>query len=147
MKIILREEVSSLGDIGAIVNVASGYARNFLLPKGIAVVADTKNIKALEHEKRIAEGRAVKAKNAVMSVAEKLGATELEFKAKVGEEDKLFGSVTAMDIAAALKEKGLEVDRRKIVIADQIKSLGEHTVEVKLGLDVTASVKVTVEAE
>ena len=147
MKVILREEVSNLGDIGAIVNVAAGYARNFLLPKGVAVVADTKNIKALEHEKRIAEARAEKAKAAAMTEAEKLNATELEFKAKVGEEDKLFGSVTAMDIAAALKEKGLEVDRRKIVIAEPIKSLGEHTVEVKLGLDVTASVKVTVEAE
>lgn len=147
MKVILREEVSNLGDIGAVVKVAPGYARNFLLPKGMAVVADTKNIKALEHEKRIAEGRAEKAKQAAMSEAEKLGATALEFKAKVGEEDKLFGSVTAMDIAAALKEKGMEVDRRKIVIAEPIKSLGEHTVEVKLALDVTASVKVTVEAE
>jgi len=147
MEIILREEVVNLGNIGDIVKVAPGYARNFLLPKGKAVLADKKNIKAFEHEQRIAEARAKKAREAAMSAAEKLNSTTVEFKAKVGEEDKLFGSITSKDIAAALKEKGLEVDRRKIVIAEPIKKLGEHTVEVKLGLEVAASVKVVVEAE
>jgi len=147
MEVILREEVVNLGNIGDIVRVAPGYGRNYLLPTGKAVLADKKNIKAMEHEQRIAEGRAKKAKEAAMTVAEKLNAATVEFKAKVGEEDKLFGSITAKDIAEALKEKDLEVDRRKIVIAEPIKSLGEHTVEVKLGLDVTASVKVIVEAE
>ena len=147
MEIILREEVTNLGNIGDIVKVAPGYARNFLIPKGKAVPADKRNIKAFEHEKRISEARAKKAREAAMSEAEKLGAVTLEFKAKVGEEDKLFGSVTAKDIAEQLKEKGLEVDRRKIVIAEPIRKLGEHTVEVRLGLEVTASVKVVVEAE
>ena len=147
MKVILREEVINLGLIGDTVKVAPGYARNFLLPQGKAVVADLKNIKALEHEKRIAEARAKKAREAAMSDAEKLGAVTLEFKAKVGEEDKLFGSITSMDIAAALKEKELEVDRRKIVIAEPIKSLGEHEVTVKVSADVTATIKVIVEAE
>lgn len=147
MEVILREEVVNLGHIGDIVKVAPGYARNFLLPKGMAVVADKKSIKAMEHEKRIAEARAKRAKEAAMTVAEKLGAATVEFKAKVGEEDKLFGSITSKDIAEALKDQDLEVDRRKIVISEPIKSLGEHTVEVKLGLDVTASVKVIVEAE
>lgn len=147
MKVILRDEVVNLGNIGDVVKVAPGYARNFLLPKGMAVVADTKNIKAIEHENRIAEARAARAREAAMTAAEKLNVTELSFKAKVGEEDKLFGSITGMDIAAALKEKGIEVDRRKIVIAEPIKSLGEHTVEVKVGGEVTASVKITVEAE
>jgi large subunit ribosomal protein L9 len=147
MEVILREEVVSLGNIGDIVRVAPGYARNFLLPKGKAVLADKKNIKAFEHEKRGVEARARKAKEAAMTVAEKLNAATVEFKAKVGEEEKLFGSITSKDIAAALKEKDLEVDRRKIVIAEPIKKLGEHTVEVKVGQDVTASVKVIVEAE
>jgi len=147
MEVILREEVDSLGSIGDIVKVAPGYARNFLLPKGKAVVADKKNIKAFEHEKRSVEVRARKAKEAAMTVAEKLNAATVEFKAKVGEEDKLFGSITSKDIAEALKAKDLEVDRRKIVISEPIKTLGEHTVEVKVGQDVTASVKVIVEAE
>ena len=147
MKVILREEVINLGQIGDTVKVAPGYARNFLLPKGKAIVADLKNIKALEHEKRIAEVRAEKARAAAMSDAEKLNEVTLEFKAKVGEEDKLFGSITSMDIAAALKEKDLEVDRRKIVIATAIKSLGEHEVTVKVGAEVTATIKVIVEAE
>ena len=147
MEVILREEVVNLGNIGDIVKVAPGYARNFLLPKGKAVKADKKNIKAFEHEKRIAEGRAKKAREAAMSEAEKLSAATVEFKVKVGEDEKLFGSVTAKDIAGQLLEKGLTVDRRKIVIAEPIRKLGEHTVEIKLGLEVVATVKVIVEAE
>ena len=147
MEIILREEVVNLGNIGDIVSVAPGYARNFLLPKGKAVLADKKNIKAFEHEQRISEVRAKRAREEAMNEAEKLNAATVEFKAKVGEEDKLFGSITNKDIAAALKEQGIVVDRRKIAISEPIKKLGEHTVEVKLGLEVTASVKVVVEAE
>ncbi|MFC1770063.1 50S ribosomal protein L9 [Nitrospirota bacterium] len=147
MKVILKDEVQHLGKIGDVVTVARGYARNFLLPQGFAVIADTKNVKALEHEQRIMAERARKYYEASQVLAEKIGAIELSFTAKVGEEEKLFGSVTSMDIAAALKDKGIEVDKRKISIAEPIKSLGEHEVEVKVAHEVSATVKITVEAE
>ncbi len=147
MKVILKEDVRNLGDMGEIVNVSEGYARNFLIPRKLAAVADTKNVKALEHEKRVISRRAEKQKADSQARADKLSAVTLRIKAKAGEEEKLFGSVTAMDVAEALKAEGYDVDRKKIVIEEPIKRLGSHTVGVKVARDVTASVKVEVEAE
>jgi len=147
MKVILKEDVGKLGYMGDIVNVADGYARNFLLPKGIAAVADTKNIKSLEHEKRVIERRAEKHKAESQTLAEKISAITLNLKAKAGEEDKLFGSVTAMDIAEALKAEGFEVDKKKIVLEEPIKRLGSHSASIKVARDVNATVNIEVEAE
>lgn len=146
MKVILKEDVKNLGAMGDIVNVTPGYARNFLLPKGLAADADVKNIKALEHERRIIEERRKKLRDKAQGLADQLSAVAVSLKAKAGEEGKLFGSITNKDIAEALAEKGYQVDRKKIVLEEPIKRIGTHQVEVKLGHDVTASVTVEVEA-
>lgn len=145
MRVILKEEVDNLGEIGAIVKVAPGYARNYLIPKGLAAVADTRNVKAFEHEKRIILRRAEKVRAANMAVSEKISAVKVTLSAKAGAGGKLFGSITAMDIAGALNAQGLEVEKRKIVIQEPIKKLGSHTVTVKVAANVTASVTVEVE--
>ncbi len=147
MKVILKEDVLNLGDMGEIVNVSDGYARNYLIPKKLAAVADKKNVKELEHEKRIIERRAAKLRSDAQAQADKLSALTLKVKAKAGEEDKLFGSVTAMDVAEALKAEGFDVDKKKILIDEPIKRLGTHTVTVRVARDVTATVNVEVEAE
>lgn len=147
MKVILKEDVLNLGEMGEIVNVSDGYARNYLIPKKLAAVADKKNVKELEHEKRIIERRAAKLRSDAQAQADKLSALTLKVKAKAGEEDKLFGSVTAMDVAEALKAEGFDVDKKKILIDEPIKRLGTHTVTVRVARDVTATVNVEVEAE
>jgi large subunit ribosomal protein L9 len=144
MKVFLREDVKHLGKMGEIVNVADGYARNYLIPKNAAVEANTKNIKEFEHHKRIIEEKAAKVREASRSMAEKLSSVTLTIKAKAGEEDKLFGSVTSMDIADALKAEGYDIDKKKISIEEPIKRLGEHSVEIKVNADVSAHVKVNV---
>lgn len=144
MKVFLKEDVKSLGKMGDVVNVAEGYARNFLLPKKFAVEANPKNLKEFEHNKRIIQEKAAKIKDASKATAEKLSAVTLKIKAKAGEEDKLFGSVTTMDISEAFKAEGFDVDRKKIILAEPIKRLGEYTVEVKVHSEVNASVKVHV---
>jgi large subunit ribosomal protein L9 len=147
MKVILKEDVGKLGYMGDIVNVKDGYARNFLIPRGIAAVADTKNVKALEHEKRVIDRRAEKHRAESQTLAEKISAVTLKLKAKAGEEEKLFGSVTAMDIAEALKAEGFEIDKKKIVLDEPIKRLGSHTASIKVAREVNATVNVEVEAE
>lgn len=147
MEVILRDEVQNLGGIGDIVKVKPGYARNYLLPRGLAVLASNKNMKALEHERRVIAERAKKMLAAARSEAEKLSEVSLTFAAKVGEEEKLFGSVTSMDIAEQLKEKGFSVDKKKVLLDEPIKQLGQYEVKIKIATDVTATVKVTVEAE
>ncbi|GAB4387290.1 MAG: 50S ribosomal protein L9 [Thermodesulfovibrionales bacterium] len=147
MKVILKEDVKNLGAMGDVVNVTPGYARNFLFPKGLAADADVKNIKALEHEKRVIEERRKKLVEKAQGLAGQLSSVTVGLKAKAGEEGKLFGSITSKDIAEALAEKGYEVDRRKIVLEEPIKRVGSHQVAVKLGHDVTATVTVEVEAE
>ncbi len=144
MKVFLKEDVKNLGKMGDVVNVSEGYARNFLLPKKFAVEANPKNLKQFEHNKRLIQEKAAKIKDASKAVAEKLSALTLKIKAKAGEEDKLFGSVTAMDISEALKAEGFEVDKKRIVLAEPIKRLGEYTVEVKVHSEVNAAVKVQV---
>ncbi len=144
MKVFLKEDVKNLGKIGDVVNVAEGYARNFLFPKKFAVEANTKNLKEFEHNKRIIQERAAKIKDASKATADKLSALTLKIKAKAGEEDKLFGSVTTMDIAEAFKAEGFEIDKKKILLGEPIKRLGEYTVEVKVHSEVNATVKVQV---
>ena len=147
MKVFLREDVKNLGKIGEVVNVTDGYARNFLLPKKLAVEANTKNIKEFEHNKRIVQERAAKIREASKATADKLSAVSIVIKAKAGEEEKLFGSVTTMDIAEALRAEGYEIDKKKISLEEPIKRLGEYSVEVKIHHDVSATVKVQVVPE
>lgn len=146
MKVILKENIDTLGQIGDIVKVAPGYARNYLLPKGLAIEATEKNAKALEHAKRQLAYKKNKALEAAKLLAGKLEAVTVALSHQAGEEGKLFGSVTTMEIAAFLKQQGLEVDRKKMVLAEPIKQLGEYTVPVKIHPEVTANLKVQVSA-
>lgn len=147
MQVILKDNVKDVGHIGDMVNVKDGFARNFLIPKGFAVEANPKNLKALEHEKRKIQELVKKAKSAAEDLASKVSGTSITIKAKSGEEDKLFGSVTAMDIADALKKEGLDIDKKKIVLDEPIKRLGSYTVNVKIHQEVSAQVNVQVVSE
>jgi len=144
MKVFLKEDVKNLGKIGEVVNVAEGYARNFLLPKKFAVEANPKNLKEFEHNKRTIQEKAAKIKDASRATADKLSALTLKIRAKAGEEDKLFGSVTTMDIVEAFRAEGFEIDKKKVLLGEPIKRLGEYTVEVKIHSEVNATVKVQV---
>jgi len=146
MQVILKENIDTLGHIGDIVKVAPGYARNYLLPKGLAVEATAKNAKALDHVKRQMAYRKDKALESARNLAVKLTETPIELLHKAGEEGKLFGSVTNMEIAAFLKGKGFEIDRKTIVLPEPIKHLGEFDVTVKIHPEVSATIKVTVSA-
>ena len=147
MKLILREDVENLGKGGELVEVKPGYGRNYLLPRGLAVLANPKNVKELEHQKAVAQAKAAKLKASAEAVAKRLSDTPVTLKRKVGEQDKLYGSVTAMDVAAALAARGLDIDRRTIDLPEPIKTLGDFDVSVKLHSDVVGKVKVTVLAE
>lgn len=147
MQVILKEDMKNLGKAGDIVTVKDGYARNYLLPRGIAIDATAKNIRALEHARRVVTERAKKLANDAQSLAQKLSQQTVSIKAKAGEEDRLFGSVTAIDISEALKEKGLDIDKRKIILDEPIKRLGSHVVSIKLHPEVIAQLKVEVERE
>jgi large subunit ribosomal protein L9 len=144
MKVILREDVKDLGEMGSIVNVANGYGRNYLIPRNLAVEANPKNIKKFEHEKNIILAKTKKVIKSAEDLAEKISALTLTFEEKAGEEDKLFGSVTTKDIAEEIGKQGFEVDRRKIMLEESIKRLGTYSVSVKLFKDVTATVNVEV---
>ena len=144
MKVILKENIETLGNIGDIVKVAPGYARNYLIPKGIAIEATTRNAKALEHAKRQLEYKKNKVKEQAQQLAAKLEALSIVLIHQAGEGDKLFGSVTNMELAENLKNQGLEIDRKKIVLAEPIKQLGEFTATVKIHPEVTATLKVVV---
>ena len=147
MKLILREDVENLGKGGELVDVKPGYGRNFLLPRGLAVLANPKNVRELEHQRQIAEAKAAKAKASAEAVAKRLADTPVTLQRKVGEQEKLYGSVTAIDIVEALAARGLQLDRRSIDLPEPLKSLGEFEVPVKLHHEVAGKVKVTVEAE
>jgi len=146
MKVILKENIDTLGHIGDIVKVAPGYARNYLLPKGYAVEATEKNAKALEHVKRQMAYKKDKVTEAAKLLLAKLEGLTVDLVHQAGVEGKLFGSVTNMEIAAFLKEKGVEIDRKKIALAEPIKQVGEYTVPVKLHPEVTATLKVNITA-
>lgn len=147
MQVILIEDVPNLGQIGEQVNVKPGYARNYLLPRGLAISASTKNAKRLKHDRKLAELKAAKARKDDEAVAAKLNGMNLEIQRKVGEQDKLYGSVTAIDVEKALEDQGLSVDRRKILLDEPIKTLGIFEVPVRLRAGVEAQIKVVVTAE
>ena len=147
MKVILKEDVKNLGKMGDIVNVAAGYANNFLIPKKLAVEAITENIKAIEHQKKMIQEKAKKIKNASKDLADKIASLTLNIKAKAGEEEKLFGSITSMDIADALKNEGIDIDRKKILLEEPIKRLGSYSVSIKLHPDITTQLNIIVVAE
>ena len=144
MKVILQETMEGVGHLGDLVNVSDGYARNFLLPRNKAVEANSRNIKAFEHAKRVAAERAKKEKLELEAHAKKMSAVALTVHAQVGKDDKMFGSVTAKDIAEGLTGQGFTVDRRKIQLAQPIKELGTFTIPIKLPRDITAAVTVRV---
>lgn len=140
MKVILQETMEGVGHLGDLLDVKDGYARNFLLPRKKAVLADSRSIKAFEHIKRVAAERAKKEKVEIETHAKSISAVSLTMETKVGKDDKMFGSVTVKDIAEGLAEKGFVVDRRKIQLEQPIKELGTFTVPIKLPRDVTATV-------
>jgi large subunit ribosomal protein L9 len=146
MKLILTENIESLGHIGDIVKVAPGYARNYLLPKGFAIEATEKNAKALDHVKRQMAYKKDKVTESARLLVAKLQELTVQLTHQAGVEGKLFGAVTNMEIAAFLKEKGFDIDRKKIVLAEPIKNLGEYSVPVKLHPEITATLKVSVVA-
>lgn len=144
MKVILKSDVKNLGEMGAVVTVKDGYARNYLIPQGLAVYANEKNMRMHQDMLRRVLAAATKLKKSAELEAEKLSKVTLTIKAKAGEEGKLFGAVTTMDIADALKAQGFEIDRRKIQLAEPIKRLGEYQVKVALHSQVFATVNVLV---
>ncbi len=144
MRVILRENLDNLGKAGEVVTVRSGYGRNYLLPKGLAVPATEEDEARLQHEQRVIAARVAKLAKQLASDADRLSQVSVSLPRAVGEEDRLYGSVTNRDIAEALAEQGIKLDARKIVLDEPIKSLGMTEVPVKLGHDVTAKIKVWV---
>ena len=144
MEVILKEDVVNLGKIGELVRVRDGYARNYLLPRGLVLEANKKNLKTFEHHKKIVGDQKQKILRQAQAVGDQLNGVSLVIPMKVGEEGKLFGSVTNIHIEKALKAKGLTVDRRKIHLAEPIKSAGDYDVPVRLSGDITVPLKVSV---
>lgn len=147
MKIVLRQDMDVLGLEGDIVVVADGYARNYLIPKGIALEASKENIKLTEMQRKKIEVRRLKAKENAEKVKEEMAEMVITISQKTGEEEKLYGSVTSMDIAGHLEKKGIVIDRRKIIMDKPIKTLGDFDVPVKLYPEVIGSIKVVVVPE
>jgi large subunit ribosomal protein L9 len=147
MQVILREDIDKLGKIGDLVKVADGYARNYLVPQKKAIEATPDNVRSMEHAKKMVADRLRKLKKEAAAEADQIKGLVITIKAKVGEEGKLFGSVTSMDIAEAAKAQGVNIDKRKIALEEPIKRVGDYTVTVKLHADVTADFKVAVTAE
>ena len=144
MEVILKEDIVNLGKIGELVRVRDGYARNYLLPRGLVLEANKKNLKTFEHHKKIVGDQKQKILRQAQAVGDQLNGVSLVIPMKVGEEGKLFGSVTNIHIEKALKAKGLNVDRRKIQLAEPIKNAGEYNVPVRLSGDITVPLKVSV---
>jgi large subunit ribosomal protein L9 len=147
MNVILLEDIPSLGKVGDKVKVSDGYGRNYLIPQKKAILATEKSLKAVEHQKREVQHHLDKAKRDAEKEAEQIGQLSCTFAKTVGESGKLFGSVTSMEIEGFLKENGIEVDRKKILLEEPIKSVGMFTVPIKLHPDVTAHLKVWVVQE
>jgi large subunit ribosomal protein L9 len=146
MEVILREDVPHLGTIGDIVKVRPGYARNYLLPRGLATVADKRNTRQLEHDRRLVDEKRRRALSTAEALAKQLASARIVISARAGEEGKLFGSVTNIDIERALAEQGLTVERRRIRLDEPIKALGEYKVPVTLTTGVPCELTVTVAA-
>jgi large subunit ribosomal protein L9 len=147
MEVILREEVEKLGHRGAIVKVADGYARNYLLPRKLAVAATDANRKIVEQERQAWLRKEAKVKTDADDLSKLLDGITLTFHHRVGENDHLFGSVTAKDIAEALEKQNFHIERRKVVLEEPIRSLGEHKVTLRLHRDVSTEIRVVVEKE
>lgn len=147
MEVILRQHVDNLGNRGDIVKVADGYARNFLLPRKLALPATDGNRRHVERERKIMETREAEERSHAEGIATRLASVEISIPRRVGDTEQLYGSVTAVDIAEYLKAKGFEIDRRKLILPEAIKVLGEHTVPLKLHRDVTVPLKVRVVRE
>ena len=146
-KVLLREDVDDLGARGEIVRVRAGYARNYLLPRNLAVEATAGNVKGIESERAALLKKEAKERASAEAQSQQMGSLELEFRRKAGEQGALYGSVTSMDLAEALKERGYEIDRHRIHLREPIKRLGEYTVPVRLHREVTMDLKVRVAAE
>ena len=144
MEVILKEDIVNLGKIGEVVRVRDGYARNYLLPRGLVLIANKKNLKTYEHHKKVVGDQKQKFARQAQSIADQLSTVSLVIPMKVGEEGRLFGSVTSMQIEKALKAKGLDVDRRKIHLNEAIKTAGDHEVPVRLSADLTVPLKLSV---
>lgn len=147
VQVILSEDVPNLGRTGDVVKVRAGYARNYLLPRSLAVEANQKHLREFEHQKRMAMLKRERQKNQAMTLKEKIEALAMVIKARAGEEGRLFGSVTNIDIERALREQGLDVERRKIHLPEPLKQLGEFAVPIKLEAEVEATLKIQVAAE
>ena len=147
MKLILREDVENLGKVGDVVDVAGGYGRNYLLPRGLAVKASTKNLKEQEHQKKLIQVGLERQKKDAIELAGSLDSVSCTIARKTGEEERLYGSVTSRDIEEALKEEGVTIDRKRILLEEPIKKLGVYTVPVKLHTEVTGNIKVWVVKE
>jgi large subunit ribosomal protein L9 len=147
MEVILKESVEKLGEAGAQIKVADGYARNFLLPKGLAIKATKQNIALLQREKALVEQREQKQAQGAQKIANKIRSLSCVMKRQSGEQDKLFGSVTVHDVADFLIESGIKIDRKKVHLDEPIKTLGVHRVPIKLHPEVTAELKIKVQKE
>lgn len=145
MKVILKEDVKNVGKVGDLVNVSAGYARNFLFPRNLAVEATEKREKELAHLHKMADARRKKAHGLRQAQADKLSGVTLNFKLTAGETDKLFGSVTNVDIASELEKMGFAIDRRDILLEEPIKILGQHKAEVRFGEGIQTEIKISVE--
>jgi large subunit ribosomal protein L9 len=147
MKLLLKEDVDGLGFCGDEVEVKDGYGRNFLIPKGKALLATPNNLKAFNHQKRVVQSKVKKVIATVQAIADEIAKVTCTVKKKIGDTGKMFGSVTAQEIADLLKVQGVDIDRRKIQITEPIKKAGEYKIPVKLHTEVTAEIKLVVEAE
>ena len=147
MEVILREHVDNLGRRGEIVKVAEGYARNYLLPRKLALAVTEANKRQIERERAVAEARDAEEKSAAEAMGQRMNAIEVEIARRIGENNIMYGSVTTSDVAAALHAKGFDVEKRRIVLHEPIKTVGDHVVPVKIHREVTANVKVKVVPE
>ncbi len=139
MEVILREDVPQLGAMGEVVKVKPGFARNFLLPRGLALEANRRNLAALEHQKRVVAAKRERERKAALGIADQIEGLVLEIRARAGEEDRLYGSVTNMDIERLLADQGVRVDRRRVDLSDPIKRLGTYRISVGIAHDVKAT--------
>jgi large subunit ribosomal protein L9 len=144
MRVILQENIDKLGDVGEVVTVRDGFGRNYLLPRGKAIIATEKDVARFEHDKRVTAAKAAKLAKELQAQADKLSQVSVTIPAQVGEGDKLYGSVTSRDIAEALKAQGVAVDSKKLGLSEPIKTLGMTEVPIKLGANISASIKVWV---
>jgi large subunit ribosomal protein L9 len=147
VQVILRDDVPNLGKIGEVVRVKPGYARNYLFPRGLAIEASPKNLRMLDHHRRVITAKADREHKSAEATANRLAGVKLTVQARAGEEGRLFGSITTMDIERLLADKGFQIERRRIGLEQPIKQLGTFPISIQVGREVRATVELTVEAE